>query len=88
MLRSGSTVRVRQRALQRPRKTEFLLSDLVQPTTSFARRGSRVNGGSTPQRGAGNLQRFLGAPAALRAGGRSWGPMTAGLGRMARPRVH
>jgi hypothetical protein len=48
--KEGSTVRVRQRASKIPAKRDFLLSELVQPSTSFARRGSRVNGGSAPQR--------------------------------------
>ena len=63
-----------------PAKRGFLLSDLVQPSTSFARRGSRVNRGSTPQRVAGNQRRFLGAPAALRSGGQVLGTNDGWLG--------
>jgi predicted RNA-binding Zn-ribbon protein involved in translation (DUF1610 family) len=57
-----------------------LLSDPVQPSTSFARRGSRVNGGSTRQRVAGNHERFLGAPAASRSWGQVLGTNDGWLG--------
>jgi hypothetical protein len=50
------------RGLKIPGNHLLLLPDLVQKSTSFARRGSRVNGGSTPQRVSGIHQRFLGAP--------------------------
>jgi hypothetical protein len=89
MVRRGSTVRVRQRALKIPAKRGVLLSDLVQPSTSFARRGSRVNGGSTRQRVAGNHKRFLGAPAASRSWGQVLGTNDGWLGLNGAPaRVH
>ena len=80
MVRRGSTVRVRQRALKIPAKRGFLLSDLVQPGTSLARRGSRVGGGSTTQRVAGNHQRFHGAPTELRSWGQVLGTNDGWLG--------
>src|SRR2546428_6168417 len=70
-----------------PAKRRFLLSDLVQPSTSFARRGSRVNLGSTRQRVAGNHQRFLGAPAALGSWGQVLGTNDGWLGPNGRRRA-
>jgi hypothetical protein len=86
MVRRGSTVRVHQRALQNPAKSGILLSDLVQPSTSFVRRGSRVNGRSTPQRVAGKSQCFLPPLPRWEDGDRFWGPMAAVSGRTARAR--
>jgi hypothetical protein len=63
-----------------PAKRGFLLSSLVLRSTSTARRGSRVEGGSTTQRVAGNHQRFLGAPAALRSWGQVLGTNDGWLG--------
>jgi hypothetical protein len=81
MVRRGSTVRVRQRALKPPQNSRFCC--LIWYNRAPPSKGG--DRGSTAARHLRELleitQRFLGAPAALRSWDRFWGLMTAGLGR-------